>query len=38
MCKYVAFLVDTLNHDDTISRLLDPVDRINNVLVKYNKR
>ena len=38
MCKYVAFLIDTLNHDDTISRLLDPVDRINNVLVKYNKR
>ena len=38
MCKYVAFLVDTLNHDDTISRLIDPVDRINNVLKQYNKR
>ena len=38
MCKYVAFLIDTLNHDDTISSLLDPVDRINNVLVKYGKR
>ncbi|MBR3845374.1 MAG: ribose-phosphate pyrophosphokinase [Clostridia bacterium] len=38
MCKYVAFLIDTLNHDDTISRLIDPVDRINNVLVKYGKR
>jgi ribose-phosphate pyrophosphokinase len=38
MCKYVAFLIDTLNHDDTISQLLNPVDRINNVLKKYNKR
>lgn len=38
MCKYVAFLIDTLNHDETISRLLDPIDRINNILVKYGKR
>ena len=38
MCKYVAFLIDTLNHDDTISQLLNPVDIINNVLKKYNKR
>ena len=38
MCKYVAFLIDTLNHDDTISRLIDPVDRINSLLVRYNKR
>lgn len=37
MCKYVAYIIDTLNHDDTISKLLDPVDRINNVLAKYNK-
>ena len=38
MCKYVAFLIETLNHDDTISDLLDPVDRINNVLIKYGKK
>lgn len=38
MCKYVAFLVETLNHDDTISDLLNPVDRINNALVKYGKK
>jgi ribose-phosphate pyrophosphokinase len=38
MCKYVSFLIETLNHDDTISSLLDPVDRINNILAKYGKR
>ena len=38
MCKYVAFLIETLNHDDTISNLLNPVDRINNALIKYGKK
>ena len=38
MCKYVAYLIDTLNHDNTISKLLDPSDRIRDILVKYNKR
>lgn len=36
MCRYVALLIDTLNHDETISRLLDPADRINQLLTKYN--
>ena len=35
MCKYVAYIIDTLNHDDTISHLLDPVDRINNLIAKH---
>jgi len=32
MCKYVAMLIDTLNHDATISELLNPVNRIHNLL------
>ncbi|MBE6687349.1 MAG: ribose-phosphate pyrophosphokinase [Ruminococcaceae bacterium] len=34
MCKYVALLIDTLNHDKSISPLLKPVDRINKLLSK----
>ena len=34
MAKYVSILIDTLNHDDSISHLIDPVDRINNFLIK----
>ena len=37
MCKYVAYIIDTLNHDDTISHLLDPVDRINNLIAKHKE-
>ena len=32
MSKYIALLIDTLNHDDSISSLLDPVHRINALL------
>ena len=28
MCKYVALLVDSLHKDETISKLLDPVQKI----------
>lgn len=35
MSKYIAYLIDTLNYDTTISDLLDPYDRINNLLTKY---
>ncbi len=35
MCKYVSYIIDTLNHDATISELLDPVKRINNVVAKH---
>ena len=38
MCKYVAYIIDTLNHDDTISDLLNPVKRINKLLDKHNKK
>lgn len=35
MSKYIALLIDTLNHDSSISALLDPRDRIQNVIRKY---
>ena len=28
MSKYIALLIDTLNHDSSVSSLLDPVERI----------
>lgn len=37
MSKYIALIVDTLNHDKSISELLDPADRINHLLNEYNK-
>ena len=37
MCKYVAYLIDTLNDDDTISSLLNPVKRIQNLMDKHRK-
>ena len=38
MCKYVSYIIDTLNHDDTISNLLDPVKRIHKLLEKHRKQ
>ena len=35
MSKYIALIIDTLNHDASISSLLDPVDRIQKVLRKF---
>jgi len=35
MCKYVSYIIDTLNYDSTISELLDPVKRINNIVAKH---
>ena len=37
MSKYIAYLIDTLNYDNSISRLLDPADRINNIMEKHVK-
>jgi len=36
MSKYISFIIDTLNHDKSISELLNPVGRIHNVVKKYN--
>ena len=35
MSKYVAYLIDTLNHDASISDLLNPVERIQHIVTKY---
>ncbi len=38
MCKYVAYIIDTLNHDNSISELLNPVQRIHNLMDGHNAR
>ena len=35
MSKYIAYIIDTLNHDCSISSLLDPYDRIESLVSKY---
>ncbi len=35
MSKYIAYLIDTLNHDASISDLLDPNERIQSVVARY---
>ena len=37
MSKYIALLIDNINHDISISELLDPVGRINRLLADYRK-
>lgn len=37
MSKYIALLIDTLNHDVSISELLDPFERIQALLKKYRE-
>lgn len=38
MSKYIALLINTLNHDASISELLNPSERIHNVLKKYGQQ
>lgn len=38
MSKYIALLIDTLNHDSSISDLLSPTGRIQAILKKYGQR
>ncbi|HHW46552.1 MAG TPA: ribose-phosphate pyrophosphokinase [Clostridiales bacterium] len=35
MSKYIAYLIDTLNYDMSISKLLDPVDRIKKLMERH---
>lgn len=35
MTKYIALIIDTLNHDGSISDILDPSARIQNIVEKY---
>ena len=37
MSKYMALLIDTLNHDSSISNLLSPVERIQQRVKEYNE-
>ena len=37
MSKYLAYLIDTLNHDSSISDLLDPREKILAIIERYNK-
>ena len=37
MSKYISLLIDTLNHDETISELLNPVKRIHNLVDAHKK-
>ena len=36
MSKYCSFIIDTLNHDESVSKFLDPVSKINEYVEKYN--
>ncbi len=35
MSKYIAYIIDTLNHDSSISDLLNPYDRIKRLVSRY---
>ena len=36
LSKYIALIIDTLNHDGSISEILDPSERIQNLVKKFN--
>ena len=38
MSKYIALLIDALNHDASISEYLNPTERIQKILAKYNQK
>ena len=37
MCKYVSYIIDTINKDASISDLLNPVKKIHTLLDNYNQ-
>ena len=37
MSKYIALLIDTLNHDGSISSILNPSERIVDIVERYNR-
>lgn len=37
MAKYIAYIIDTLNHDNSISKLLNPVNRIKKRLEEHRE-
>jgi len=38
LSKYIAYIIDTLNHDSSVSQLLNPANKINELLVNKGKR
>ena len=38
LSKYISYMIDTLNHDTSLSELLDPADKINKLLKDNNLR
>ena len=38
MSKYIAYIIDTINYDKSLSELLDPADRIKKLLAKNTDR
>ena len=38
MSKYIALIIDTLNHDRSISELLNPVGRITKTIERYKRQ
>ncbi len=36
LSKYIAYIIDTLNHDSSISDLLRPSERIQSIVARYN--
>ena len=38
MSKYIALIIDHLNHDASLSDLLDPSERINARIAEYKTR
>jgi len=37
MSKYISYIIATLNHDRSLSKLLNPYDRIHALIKRYNK-
>lgn len=37
MSKYISYIIATLNHDRSLSKLMNPYDRIHSLLERYNK-
>ena len=35
MSKYIAYIIDTLNHNTSLSELLNPYDKIKQIVSKY---
>ena len=36
LSKYISFIIATLNHDRSLSKLLNPYDRIHALIKRYN--